>query len=259
MRWICEPDEGMYQAINKGLSMAQGAIMSYLNSDDLYLPWTISTVTAYLQDHPDVDLIYGDMVVLTLNGKLGLRHYPPFNLEYIQRTGFLGQPTVFWRRQVFDQLGGFDEALKFVGDCDYWMKAGSAFIIKKINEFLAIERAHPQTKRFTKRDSLRKELQRVRTRYCDLVSIQGRVRRIWDRTWAFFWQRYYMVRFLYLYYKRSSDALKHPAWSDTLNTADFRLAPLNELLLGFLPKGRSRWVVSDASLLPSFKHNGTGS
>jgi len=256
MHWISEPDEGMYQAINKGLRMAQGEIMGYLNSDDLYLPWTVTTVVSYFRRDLEVDLVYGDMLGLNADGKLVLRFYPRFNLSYVQQTGFLGQPTVFWRRRVFEQLGGFDENLKFVGDCDYWMKAGGAFIIKKINEFLAVERDHPQAKRFAKRESLHEEITRVRARYCGLAGMEGRIRRINDRVWAFLWQRYYMSKFLYLYYRRRSKTITHASWARTLNLEGFRLAPLYRLLLGFLPlinRGRPRWVVLNASLLPGFK------
>src|SRR5690349_9655830 len=46
LRWMSEPDQGMYDAINKGLAMARGEILAYLNTDDLYLPWTIDTVVS---------------------------------------------------------------------------------------------------------------------------------------------------------------------------------------------------------------------
>jgi len=251
MHWISEPDEGMYQAINKGLRVARGEIMSYLNSDDLYLPWAVATVVEYFRDSPDVDLFYGDMLGFTIDNQLALRFSPPFNLQYIQRTGFLGQPTVFWQRRVFERFGGFDEGLKFVGDCDYWMKAGRVFSVKKINEFLAIERDHLQAKRFAQHDSLKDELRRVRARYYDLDSIQGRVGRIGDQVWAFFWKRYYMGKFLLLYHRRNLSVSNH-SWFNLLNMPNFRLAPLYKLLLGFLPfinHGRPRWVALGTSLL----------
>ena len=49
MRWVSEPDDGMYQAINKGLRSASGDILAYLNSDDLYFPWTVDTVVEALR------------------------------------------------------------------------------------------------------------------------------------------------------------------------------------------------------------------
>jgi glycosyltransferase involved in cell wall biosynthesis len=63
-RWTSGPDAGMYDAVNKGLRMARGEILAYLNSDDLYLPWTIQTAVDFLQAHPDVDLVYGDYISL---------------------------------------------------------------------------------------------------------------------------------------------------------------------------------------------------
>jgi len=253
MRWISEPDNGMYEAVNKGLKMAQGEIMAYLNSDDLYLPWTISTIVDYFQNNPEVSLVYGDMLVYKVSKKLVPIFYPPFKLRYIQRAGTIGQPTVFWRREVFDQIGGFDDTLQFVGDSDYWIRAGKKFTVKKINEFLAIERDHLETKRYTKQEVLAKELQTVRMRYCNLASIGSRVGYVWDRLRTFLWQRLYMVAFLWGYYgcklKRNNDLL----WSKILNMPEFRLTPVRsyDLLLGFFPftnRIRPRWIVSDKFL-----------
>ena len=44
LRWISEPDDGMYDAINKGFSMSSGDILAWLNSDDFYFPWTCEVV-----------------------------------------------------------------------------------------------------------------------------------------------------------------------------------------------------------------------
>ena len=61
LRWISEPDHGMYSAINKGLAMARGQVLAYLNSDDLYFPWTVETVVAAFRSHPEADLVHGDV------------------------------------------------------------------------------------------------------------------------------------------------------------------------------------------------------
>lgn len=52
MRWVSEPDNGMYEAVNKGLKMSKGEILAYLNSDDLYLPWTVKVVVRFFQQDP---------------------------------------------------------------------------------------------------------------------------------------------------------------------------------------------------------------
>lgn len=245
MHWVSEPDRGMYDAINKGLRMANGEILSYLNSDDLYLPWTVKTVVDYFITNPSVDFVYSDLLTLNMEiNKLILTFYPPFNLKFIRRTGSLGQPTVFWRWKVFNYFGGFDESLKFVADCDYWMKAGSVFKIRKVNEFLAIDRNHSQAKRFINQTALKKELNGVRERYFNSNFIQNALGRFKDRIWAFMWQRYYMWKFLY-FNQMKHNISNRLAWPHFLSIENLKLVPLYQLLIGTLPfvnRGNPRWI-----------------
>ena len=57
LRWITERDEGMYDAINKGLALARGDILAYLNSDDLYFPWSVEVAVEALKR--GADPVYG--------------------------------------------------------------------------------------------------------------------------------------------------------------------------------------------------------
>ena len=61
IRWISEPDTGMYDAINKGLRMARGDVVAYLNSDDLYFPWSVETAVRTLQE--GCDFVFGDVAI----------------------------------------------------------------------------------------------------------------------------------------------------------------------------------------------------
>ncbi len=56
--WWSEPDDGMYQAVNRGFARANGEILAYINSDDLYFPWSVEVAVRALQAGPD--LVYGD-------------------------------------------------------------------------------------------------------------------------------------------------------------------------------------------------------
>jgi hypothetical protein len=146
--------------------MAVGDILAYLNSDDLYFPWTIATVVDTFNRHPDSDFVFGDAI--NIDDRTGRQLpllAPPFDLDHIRRVGFLTQPTVFWRRRVHDAVGLFDESLRFVADCDFWMRAGANHRFRKVNEFLAIERNHDGTLREAQATALEEELARVRGRY----------------------------------------------------------------------------------------------
>jgi glycosyltransferase involved in cell wall biosynthesis len=191
MRWTSQPDAGMYDAINKGMAEASGDILAYLNSDDLYFPWTLEIIVAQFKQHPDADFVFGDALAIDdETGQQDVYWMPPFDLEDIRGMGFLAQPAVFWRRSVLDEEGPFDTSLRYVADCDFWMRAGSRQRFHKANEFLAVERKHAGTLRESTDGAAWAELATVRARYQG-PSTWGRRRlalrrRIWFRL---FWLR----------------------------------------------------------------------
>lgn len=176
LRWRSEPDGGMYEAINKGLQEAHGEIVAYLNSDDLYLPWALDVVVEEFASHPEADFVYGGMI--TIEDRTGAEHLHfqrPFNLDFVRRAGFLGQPAVFWRRRVLESEGLFDTSLRYVADCDYWMRCGANRTFRRVTEFLAVERDHEATLRESESSRVWDELAKVRGKY---VKTSGFLHRI---------------------------------------------------------------------------------
>lgn len=143
LRWISEPDQGMYDAINKGLSLARGEIISYLNTDDFYFPYTVQTVVeAFLST--DADIIYGDWInYYTEFGFVEFLPTPPLDKYDMMVFGVLPQPSVFIRRRVFDAVGGFDLKYKLIADNEFFTRAAfNGFRISKINEVLSCQVIH---------------------------------------------------------------------------------------------------------------------
>ena len=62
-RWISEPDDGIYDAMNKGIRMSTGDIVEILNSDDWYKPEAVETAVRAFEEHDDTDLVHGAMNV----------------------------------------------------------------------------------------------------------------------------------------------------------------------------------------------------
>ncbi len=58
--WVSETDQGQTDAVNKGFERARGDIFAWINSDDSYLPGTVSDAVGFLKDHPEVGMVYGD-------------------------------------------------------------------------------------------------------------------------------------------------------------------------------------------------------
>src|SRR4030042_1239734 len=73
--WISEPDKGMYDASNKGITMAKGEILGWLMADDTYMPWAVETAVRFLVENPDVVMVYGKCPFIDANGKV-LREFP---------------------------------------------------------------------------------------------------------------------------------------------------------------------------------------
>lgn len=135
---LIEPDRGQADAINRGFGLAKGEIMAWLNADDIYLPDTLSKVDRFFREHPEIDLVYGRMRVVDENRKLILIHpaMPP-DFATLKKVDFIPQPTSFWRRRVWDEVGPLDPSLHWAFDWDYYLRAFQKFQAGFLEEVLA--------------------------------------------------------------------------------------------------------------------------
>jgi glycosyltransferase involved in cell wall biosynthesis len=239
-RWISETDTGMYDAINKGLRMSRGSILAYLNTDDLYFPWTVEVAVKAILNNTRSGLVYGDMLILDERSRgVALALYPPFHEGRLQRTNFLGQPTVFFRRSVFEKVGSFDETLRYVGDCDYWLRAASAFPIIKVDDIMALQRNHPETLRSSQAAALQSEVQLVRSRYQRMTGGLARVLQLVDRLYLFIHRRYRLLQFLSAL-RRSNNPDYAGRWCMFMHKNDSFTFSTRHVLAGLVPfAGRS--------------------
>jgi glycosyltransferase involved in cell wall biosynthesis len=247
LKWTSEPDSGMYAAINKGMRGAKGEILAYLNTDDLYLPWTVSVVVNYLSRYPEIHLVYGDLININIATKRSaLWFYPEFSLSFLLRRGTLGQPSVFFRRSVVEKVGLFDESLKLVGDCEYWIRAAERCKVSKIAEFLAVARDHPDTLRERSQQRVLEELELVRERHGALERSYSISTRILDRLRSFFTcsERCMRLKFLFYYWLitkgvLTGDSRRYP-WQRLIEYPGFRMIFWNTLLMVITPLSRLR-------------------
>lgn len=127
-----EPDKGMYHGINNGACHVSGNIMGWLNADDAYLPWTFSVVEDIFSAHPEIDWIIGQPSYLNEKGqciKVSSNAGTAYPRKYIQNgwfqpqyAGYLQQESMFWRKSLWDKVGGLNTNLKLAADFDLWMR-----------------------------------------------------------------------------------------------------------------------------------------
>jgi GT2 family glycosyltransferase len=160
--WISEADRGMYDALNKGIRLAAGSIVGYLNSDDLLLPWAVEVAVNELE-RTGADLVYGDALRLDeRNDRVEPALQVRFARERVAVFGSLAQPAVFWRRSLHESCGEFSPDLQFVGDLDFWLRVARLTQPRHIEDVLAVFRTHPDAKTIRSRREMRAEEIRVR-------------------------------------------------------------------------------------------------
>jgi glycosyltransferase involved in cell wall biosynthesis len=115
---IIGKDQGMYDAINKGLAISRGSIISYLSCDEQYLPGTLAHVEHYFAKHPHVDGVFGDTLVTWPDGRLisFQKSYPPIWPLIVTSQLYVFPSSMFLRRTFIDRGELFNPRFKYSGD-----------------------------------------------------------------------------------------------------------------------------------------------
>jgi hypothetical protein len=132
----------MYDAINRAWRRSRGEFLSWLNSDEQYLPGALAKVQAFFDSNPAVDVVFGDYIVADAKGRpVALRREIPFRSLYVA-NGFLNTAscTLFCRRRLLD--GGLlhlDSRYRYAADMDLMLRlAAAGKVIERIPDYLAI-------------------------------------------------------------------------------------------------------------------------
>ena len=135
------------EAINAGLRHARGEVVTWLNADDAYVPGALAFVVETLQQHPGIDVLYGDCQVIGPEGeRLWWERPGPYDFRKLLRDGnYLAQPSLFLRRRVFERIGYLDESLEYGMDFDLWLRL-RGLRVEYTPRTLACFRWHPDSK-----------------------------------------------------------------------------------------------------------------
>ncbi len=160
--WVSEKDTGQAEAINKGLIRARGEVVAWLNSDDYFFPDTISEVAGLFNTHPNIVMIYGDMLAIDELGRT-INHltYKQLDLEELLCFQIIGQPAVFIRRAVLDKTGLLDPSFHYLLDHQLWIRIAQYGPMLHMSRIWAAARFHPAAKNRSQAEGFGREALRI--------------------------------------------------------------------------------------------------
>lgn len=122
IKFISEPDHGMYDAINKGIAMASGDLIAHLNCDEQYLPGILQEIKQQFMHNAHADGIFGNALIVDKSGRLlsYRKTYQPRWYYILSAHLYIFTCALFFRRQVFEQGFRFKpEQYKIIGDAEF--------------------------------------------------------------------------------------------------------------------------------------------
>jgi glycosyltransferase involved in cell wall biosynthesis len=145
--WVSEPDQGQGEAINKGIRLARGEIVAWINSDDLLMAGAISEAVAALQAAPQAGMVYGDGILIDQQDRILDWHpYRQFDVLDLLKFNVLLQPAVFMRRKVLSQVGLLNNEYNLILDHELWVRIAAHTHLVHVPRYWAAERTYPQAK-----------------------------------------------------------------------------------------------------------------
>lgn len=163
--WVSEPDNGYADALGKGFDRATGEILCWINAGDLYLSGALDAARQQLTD--DLDMIFGDDFYIDQNNKILAysRGWVP-NLRAAMLYGGWTplQDACFWRRSLYQNIGGIDRSLRFAADYDLFLRMALAGRTGYVPVSFSAFRRHDGQKSISGSVAYEDERRRVRAR-----------------------------------------------------------------------------------------------
>lgn len=154
LQLITQKNTGQVVTMNRGLTSTTGDIIGFINSDDILLPGALKKVVKFFEDNPKAMWVTGDYFIINdINEEIHkyiplykkiLRLFPTFNMLCF--ANFIPQPSTFWKREILDTVGLFNEKLLYTMDYDYWLRIINKYPLYVINSQISGFRTHSLSK-----------------------------------------------------------------------------------------------------------------
>jgi glycosyltransferase involved in cell wall biosynthesis len=160
--WVSEKDSGQAEGINKGLARANGEIVAWLNSDDVYLPGAIAAAVQAFEANPRLGLVFSDVQAIDQAGQVtNVMRYGDWGLDELMTFHIIGQPGVFMRRSALISAGLLDPSYHFLLDHQLWLRLAQLAPMQHIPGVWAQGRFHPAAKNVAQASRFGEEAYRI--------------------------------------------------------------------------------------------------
>ena len=153
-RWESQANAGQARALNRGWSQSRGDVLSYLSADDLLHPEAVEEAVKALAEDSGVVVVYPDSVLIDERSR-PVYNVPPSGMPYLETlrlfTCAVGVGS-FFRRSVWERVGGWNPDLKRLPDLDFWLRIGLHGGFKRIPRRLAYHRVHAGSESYAQPD-----------------------------------------------------------------------------------------------------------
>ena len=165
--WVSERDRGQTHALDKGFARATGELQGWLCSDDLLEPDALRTVLDAFAGDSSLQFLYGDAAWIDEESRLlKQKKEIPFNwFIWAYDHNYIPQPSAFWRRELYRQVGGLDESLHLAMDCDLWARFAQQTKPRHVRQVLSRMRLYADQKTTRLLDQSKRERREVCERY----------------------------------------------------------------------------------------------
>jgi glycosyltransferase involved in cell wall biosynthesis len=174
LKIVVEPDRGQSEAVNKGLRLAQGEIVCWLNSDDAYPEETFRLLREVF-NNDDIDVVFGDALQISYHGtaspQRAVAEFRSRNdlIRWWSSLVKIHQPAVFFRRSLIESIGLLNEQLHYAMDYEYWWRMSERSTFHYVPQLLAIQHRQPDSKTIQAWDRVLEEREKIFSPYYGLL------------------------------------------------------------------------------------------